>query len=150
MKTHPKIHDAVEDVMHRRTALPLRECFSWGSHNVNLTTNSPAVLSAAAYVGFASDNCAEVPSDLQWEIVAEPSGHAPVREPCKIVQSAQSIYLSIGPYQWFAFDREAKTGAGFVTTYDLNWETDRGIVHYLRSVIAAIGDSLRNQLDEVR
>ena len=73
-----------------------------------------------------------------------------MREPCKIVQSAQSIYLSIGPYQWFAFDREAKTGAGFVTTYDLNWETDRGIVHYLRSVIAAIGDSLRNQLDEVR
>ncbi len=136
--------------MHRRTPLPLRECFAWGRHVVDLSTNSPAVLTAAAYVGFASEKCAELPYDLQWEIVAEPSGHACIREPGKLVQSAQSLYLSIGPYQWFAFDLEAKTGAGFVTTYDLNWETDRGIVHYLRVVIEAVSESFRNLQEELR
>lgn len=128
--------------MHRRTDLPFSGRFSLRGHDIDLRTNSPVVLSSAVAAGLTASSRAESPSGLQWEIVAElPGDNACTLQTREVVRHARSIYLGMGPYQWFAFDRDSGVGAGFVTAD----ETDsQSISLYLRAVIETISGSLRH------
>ena len=95
------------DMMRRRASLPLRERFFWSRTPITICTNSNAVLNAAEQAGLIAHHGLEREHGLRWEIVVERE-HIAADEnwECKATLDAHSIYLTVGSYQWFAFDLE--------------------------------------------
>uniref|UniRef100_A0A372ILF3 Uncharacterized protein n=2 Tax=Paracidobacterium acidisoli TaxID=2303751 RepID=A0A372ILF3_9BACT len=123
-------------MMHRRKVLALNACFLWEGRRIAIRTNSVAVLRAAAS---ADSDMRIAPSDrvdMQWEIVAEIPDIVPrSRLNCRVVRDRGTVYLDMGPSQWFAFDSETGNGAGFVYGAESDEETAENAVQYLSLIL---------------
>jgi hypothetical protein len=133
-------------MMRRRTPLVLRESFFWLSTPLTVNTNSLAVLNGLEQTGLvAHKNLPQQEHGLLWEIAAEIRS-APLNESwhCQAVLDTHSVYLSMGPQQWFALDLETGHGSGFVSLEDLNCEDDWNVNMYLRAIVDNISSFLRD------
>ena len=137
------------DMMRRRASLPLRERFFWSRTPITICTNSNAVLNAAEQAGLIAHHGLEREHGLRWEIVVERE-HIAADEnwECKATLDAHSIYLTVGSYQWFAFDLETGEGAGFAVIPDLEQEESFSIDLYLQAIIDNIAAILRDGTGE--
>jgi hypothetical protein len=60
------------------------------------------------------------------------------------MRNGNTLYLDMGPRQWFAFDSETGNGAGFVAMADSDEIVNQNATHYLRTITAhAVADMLR-------
>ena len=136
------------DIMGRRTPLPLRHRFFWLGTPITIDTNSPTVSGAAEEAGFISHRGLVEKHGLRWEIVAEPSMGLDDRWQCDVTINGHSIYLSMGPYQWFAVDLQTGDGAGVVHTTVFEEQYDPNVNRYFKSIVDNIAAILREDVEE--
>jgi hypothetical protein len=139
--TIQQTHQAT-DIMHRRTALPMTGCFHRLDSTVTIRTNASIVLQAAVEAGLTeqaeqTEQTEQTETALLWEIVAEAwDKHANEPFAYRAIESAGTVYLDMGPRQWFAFDTETGCGAGFVVLFESAEETARNVAACLRAIAA--------------
>jgi hypothetical protein len=128
------------DMMHRRSQLPYRCCFFWLGTNVTICTDAPAILRAVEKLELRPQGDSEQVKAMRWEIVGElqPAELAEDWE-CEVKVDEHSFYLSMGPRQWFAFDRDTGDGAGFAVIADPDRPDDPNAENYLHAVLEAVG-----------
>ena len=85
---------------------------------------------------------------MKWEIVGTPGVALAANWECEVTLSNHSLYLSMGPEQWFAFDLETLDGAGFFLIHDSHPDGDRNAEQYLTSIASNLGASLRADLEK--
>ncbi len=137
------------DMMHRRAPLSLRERFFWLRTPITICTNSNTVLNAVKQAGLTAHHGPEGEHGLRWEIVVE-RDHIAADEhwQCMATLDTHSVYLTVGSYQWFAFDLETGEGAGFAVIPDLEQEGSLSIDLYLQAIIDNIAAMLRDKTGE--
>jgi hypothetical protein len=118
---------------------------------ITIYTNATAVLKGAEEAGLEAHSDSELEPSLRWDIAAE-LGFEPTAEAwgCKTIRDSNSVYLSMGYQQWFAFDLETGDAAGFVTICGLDQPSDLNVALYLRSVMDSIGYGPLSGLKERR
>jgi hypothetical protein len=136
---------APTDVMCRRTPLPFKGIFLLSGRYLQIATNHSSILQAAAAAGCVSvtDTEDDLTPSIRWEIVGMP-GHSlvPCRE-CDVTVGDHSLYLNLGPEQWFAFDLETYDGAGFVVLADTYPASAVNTQRYMASIASHVSASLR-------
>ena len=133
------------DTMHRRTPLPLCGCFIISDSAVVINTNSDAILQGvAASPSFMPITDTYYESDMGWEIVGS-DGQAYPNWKCNVTLAGPSLYLSMGPEQWFAFDLETHEGAGFLSIYDSGPSRELNIQRYFQAIAYNLRDSTANR-----
>jgi hypothetical protein len=151
MDTHRQIDHQPTDMMHRRTFLPFHGHFLWFGTPVTIRTDSQAILSAAEEAGLVVQKGLEQEPSLRWEIVVEKHGEATAGPwECEVTRDSNSLYLSMGFQQWFAFDLETGDGAGFVVISDPDRLRDPNAESYLRVVVDNVKINLQRELQENR
>jgi hypothetical protein len=135
------------DTMHRRTPLSFSGKFLWLEETVTICTDSPVILRAAEEIGLVPLKEPDQQSAMRWDLVSEPTGAAGIEDwDCKVTVDQHSLYLTMGPRQWFAFDLETGEGAGFVVITDVAGRSDPNGVLYLLSLVYNVGACLRPRL----
>jgi hypothetical protein len=142
--THP-IDYQPTDMMHRRTSLPFFESFRFLGVPVTVRTNTPAILTAAKNAGLIQQQGQQLEHAMQWDIVGENGAEMIGDWQCEISLDAQSLYLSMGPYQWFAFDLETGEGSGFIIVPDLSSAAGLNTRSFVRAVVDNVGPHLREE-----
>ena len=85
---------------------------------------------------------------MRWEIVGTMVGRPTTTWPCNVALTDHSLYLSMGPEQWFAFDLKTCDAAGFVLIHDSDSECDTNAERYLTAVALNLGVSMRTDLEQ--
>jgi hypothetical protein len=148
MDSRLQIDDRPTDMMRRRTPLALRGRFHWFGTTVTIRTDSPAVLNAAEEAGLELPGNSEEEPGMRWEIASvQPGATAAENWECKATLDAHSLYLSMGPEQWFAFDLETGDGAGFVVS-DPGRLNDPNAELYLLAIAYNVGACLRLEMEK--
>ena len=139
-----KIFASPTDMLHRRTPLLPYQRFRWLGSAVMIGTNSPALLSAVNAAGFRPDGEAEQGTSMQWEIVSEEAGLVSTGLwTCKVTVTNHSLFLSMGPGQWFAFDFQTGDGAGFFSQAR-RAASNLHEMRYLSAITRNVGACLRD------
>ena len=148
MDLHLQIDHQPTDMMHRRTLLPFNRRFLWFGIAITICTDSPAVLNAAEAAGLVMQRSFGQERELRWDIVAEQDGEA-TTEPweSKLTRDSNSLYMSMGSQQWFAFDLAMGDGVGFVTISDPDRPRDVNAELYLRTVLENVRVALQPELE---
>jgi hypothetical protein len=136
------------DIMCRRTHLPLRQRFFWLSTPITIDTNSQAVAGAVEQAGFTPHFGLAKKHGLRWEIVVEQSTALHQHWQCDAAMNGYSIYLSMGPYQWFALDLQTGEGTGFVLATDPEEQHDPNVNTYFKAIVENIAAILREEAEE--
>jgi hypothetical protein len=133
------------DTMQRRVPLSVGRRFLLFGTSVLIGTTHELLLRAAEAAGFMASADTTIP-EMQWEIVGFRTGSLAADWECHVTLGDHSLYLSMGPEQWFAFDLETHHGAGFVTIIDSdpNHENAR---HYFSSIACHVGATLPGKLE---
>jgi hypothetical protein len=133
------------DMMHRRSQLLFRGCFFWLGTNVTICTDLPDVLDAAEKAGLRLRRDSEQVKAMRWEIVGELQATEPAQDwECEVTLDDHSLYLSMGPRQWFAFDRDTGDGAGFAAIANPDRPSEPNAERYLRAVLETVGTCLQS------
>lgn len=132
-------------MMRRRTPLSLWGRFLCSGKFVTIHADSEAILWAAEEAGLIRQKGLESKTDMRWEIVSEQAGGAGLEHECKVTLDQHSLYLNIGPEQWFAFDLETGDGAGFVVLSDPDQARDVNALPYLQAVASNVGACLGSE-----
>lgn len=141
---------APTDMMYRRTPLALRGTFWLRGATVTITTNQKSVLLAAEAADFVPVSDTNQLSNMSWEIAGMP-GESPNSDwECNVTLGNHSLFLSMGLEQWFAFDLETYSGAGFVVIADSNSGRDTNAELYLLAIAHNVGTSLFCELENDR
>jgi len=135
------------DMMWRRTPLPLCGRFFLFGNTVVINTNHKSVLRAAGKLWLTPVSDTNQTPAAKWEIVGAPASHLDAWE-CNVTLGNHSLYLSMGPEQWFAFDLETDAAAGFVLIRDYDPECDANAERYLTAIAFNLGVSMRTELEK--
>lgn len=140
-----EVLDQPADLMRRRIPLLFHGHFLWLGAAVDIYTDSPTVLSAAEEAGFLprQEEVQDEP-EMRWQIVSELPGLVLSDGwTCKVTVDNNSLFLSMGAGQWFAFDFETGDGAGFVIVPDpwVSYETNAE--RYLLEIAHHVGNCLQ-------
>jgi hypothetical protein len=137
------------DLMRRRVPLLFHGHFLWLGAALEIYTDSPAVLSAAEEAGFLPrQEEGQYRPELRWQIVSEQPCLVPVSGwTSKVTVDNNSLFLSMGVGQWFAFDFETGEGAGFVTVCDPCASYEVNAERYLLEIAHHVGNCLRAKLE---
>ena len=139
------------DMMCRRTSLDLCGRFSLFETTITISTNCASILVAAEEAGFVPLRGSEREPGIRWEIACTLPGAAMVEGwECKATRDDHSLYLSMGPEQWFAFDLETCEGAGFVVVSEPDQPSDPNAGSYLLAVAYNVEACLRAELKRSR
>jgi hypothetical protein len=139
------------DTMHRRTLLPLRALFLCAGYTVAIRTNSAALLAAAAELGLIAQTAASGEADLQWEIVAEDAEAVMSSSlPFTAMRIANTIFLDMGPRQWFGCDPETGRGAGFIAVPSSDQQIRQNAIDYLQAITSHVLAAQQNGAGENR
>jgi len=134
------------DMMCRRTPLDLCGRFLFLGTTVRISTNCASVLLAAKEAGFVPLRGTEQEPEMKWEIVGTLSSAAPVDDwECNETLDDHTLYLSMGPEQWFAFDLETHEGAGFVVVSIPDRPGAPNVGLYLLAVAYNVGARLQTE-----
>jgi len=135
-------------MMCRRTPLPLHGYFLLYYTPVVIATNHNTILRMASKAGFVPIEDTDPGSAIRWEIVGTPGSSFIGYEECDVTLGDHSLYLSMGPEQWFAFDLETHDGAGFLAVADSDPSCDTNAQRYLSSIACYVGASLQPELEK--
>ena len=134
------------DTMERRVPLSVSRRFLLFRTGVLIGTNRELILKAAEAVGFMPSAETNVP-EMRWEIVGSPANSLATDWECHVTLGDHSLYLSMGPEQWFAFDLETHHGAGFVAFCDSDPNCEMNARRYFSSIACHVGAALPGKLD---
>lgn len=147
----PELDHLPTDMMCRRTVLDLCGHFLFFDTTVAIRTNCVSILVAAEEAGFVPLRGMEQEQCPSWEIVGTLPDRVTVEDwECKATLDDHSLYLSMGPEQWFGFDLETGEGAGFVVVSDPDLPSDHNIELYLLAVAYNLRACLRTDLKRSR
>jgi|SRR5271165_655312 len=147
----PELDHLPTDMMCRRTVLDLCGHFLFYDTTVTIRTNCVCILAAAEEAGFVTLRGIEQEPGSSWEIVGTLPDTTAVEDwECKATHDDHSLYLSMGPEQWFGFDLETGEGAGFVVVSDPDLPSDRNVGLYLLAVAYNVRAYLRTELKRSR
>ena len=132
------------DMMCRRIPLSLCGHFLLYGTTVTITTNSESILRGAEAAGFMPLSDTDHSPDVKWEIVGMPCVSFVADWECNVMLGNDSLYLSMGAEQWFAFDLETRDGAGFVALPDSVTTTETNAELYMLTVACNAGAALRH------
>ena len=135
---------APTDTMRRRTPLLQQGTFALFGAAVVIKTNYTSILREAENAGFLPVTGKNGASSTVWEIVGTKGVDGIAGWECGVTVGDHSLYLNMGPEQWFAFDLETHDGAGFVTIRDSVSEYDTNTERYFLSIAHFVGASLRS------
>jgi len=139
--------DLPTDMMCRRIPLPLCGHFVLHGTTVTIATNSEPILRAAEAAGFAILSDTDKFPGVKCEIVGT-RGMSFVEDwESNVMLGNDSLYLSMGPEQWFAFDFETGEGAGFFAQSDSVTDTETNAELYLLTVACNVGAALRRNVE---
>jgi hypothetical protein len=102
----------------------------------------------APEAGFVPVTDTDIATGIRWEIVGIPGNPSIPYAECDVTLGDHSLYLSMGPEQWFALDLETYAGAGFVTVADSDPRCDTNSMRYLNSIACYVGTSLQAELEK--
>ena len=143
-----EILDQPADLMRRRTSLLFSRRFMWLGSSVEMHTDSPAIFDAAENAGFLPECDVERRPEMRWEIVSEPPVVAAADDWAgKVTVDNNSLFLSMGIGQWFAFDFETGDGAGFVVVSGPRASCETNAEQYLLEIAHHVGNCLRAKLE---
>lgn len=134
------------DTMHRRVPLPLSRCFVLFGTAILIATNLELLLRTAEMAGFVPSTDTNITPDMRWEIVGSLANSSAMDWKCHVMLGDHSLYLSMGPEQWFAFDLETHHGAGFVAICDSDPNHETNARRYLSSIAGHVGANLAGKL----
>jgi hypothetical protein len=136
------------DMMWRRTPLSLRGRFFLFGIIVVIDTNYESILRAAGKLWFTPVSDTNQTPAAKWEIVGAPASRLNADWKCNVTLGDHSLYLSMGPEQWFAFDLETNDAAGFVLIRDYDPDRDANAERYLTAIAFNLGVSMRTELEK--
>jgi hypothetical protein len=139
------------DMMCRRTPLPLKERFLLNGNYLQIATNHTSILQAATAAGCVpvTDTNADCIPTIRWEIVGTPGYSLITSGECDVTLGDHSLYLSLEPEQWFAFDLETYDGVGFVIVTDTGSASDMNAQRYMASIASHVSASLHAGLEKI-
>ena len=137
--------------MFRRTPLPLKGRFLLSGKYLEIATNYNSILEASTAAGCVSvtDTEADCIPTIGWEIVGTPGRPPFPSGRCDLTLGDHSLYLSMGPKQWFAFDLETYDGAGFVVLADTESASDINAQRYMTLIASYVSASLHAGLEKI-
>lgn len=135
------------DMMWRRTPLPLGGRFFLFGITVVIDTNYESILRSAGKLWSTPVSGTNQTPAAKWEIVGVPVSRLNANWKCNVTLGNHSLYLSMGPEQWFAFDLETNDAAGFVLIRDDDPERDTNAERYLTAIAFNLGVSIRTELE---
>jgi hypothetical protein len=135
-------------LMWRRTPLPLCGRFFLFGITVVIHTNYESILRAASKLWFTPVSDTNPAPAVKWEIVGTPVSRPNADWDCNVTLGDHSVYLSMGPEQWFAFDLETNDAAGFVLIRDDDPERDMNAARYLTAIAFNLGVNIRTELEK--
>lgn len=138
---------AATDTMRRRIPLALCGRFALFGRAVVINTNCEAILQAASTSRlFVPVGHIHYGPAMQWEVVGSLDTQEIRDWECNVTLAGHSLYLSMGPQQWFALDLETHEGAGFVAMCSPGPAHELNIQQYFESIAYNVGASLGTRL----
>jgi len=135
------------DMMQRRTPLPLGGNFVVSGRAVVIHTNCAVILREACKASLLTPvGDAQHGPAMQWEIVGSLDTRPVEGWDSNVTLAGRSLYLSMGPQQWFAFDLETHQGAGFVTVCATGPNRNTNTQRYLLSIARNVTAGLRSEV----
>jgi hypothetical protein len=150
MNTYAQSNHPPTDIMCSRTPLLFLGHFLWLGKQIAIRTDSPEILRAAQSAGLRKAHHDGRGCDLRWDVVAEPqAGEVFESWQCETIQDGKSLHLNMGSHQWFAFDMETGSGAGFVIVAGSDRSSGLNVETYfqaiLKNVVSALFPPLRRE-----
>ena len=138
--------DLPTDMMCRRTPLPLHSRYHLLQTTIEIATNRTEVLAASGPACFLPSIDTRGISAMRWEVVGT-TGVIAAEWTCGVILETHSLYLSMGPEQWFACDLETGEGAGFIVISDSEATPGRNAERYMQSIAYYVGAWLQGDLE---